>query len=137
MSQFAVTRFFDGETPDPAADAAAHVPPPRQVTHRETLLNGSTPFDATGTNEPNFEPAPRVVPQPEEQVTNQPPFIISLLFTPLSILYRLLWTSFTFFGYLFPFLPRFFSTVSSRGPGRSATTRFTSGRRSLNGRDTA
>ena len=73
------------------------------------------------------------MPQPEGQKTYRPPRLLSILFTPFNILFRLLSGSLSLFGYLFPFLPRFLPALS-RGttPSRSRT-----GRRPLNPRDTA
>lgn len=53
---------------------------------------------------------------------------------PFSLIYKLLSTSFGFFTYLFPFLPRLFTTPSSSRGNRSHNT---TGRRPLNPRDTA
>ena len=59
--------------------------------------------------------------------------MITLLFTPVSLLYRLFSTSLSLFGYLFPFLPRLLSSQSQSRAARRNTT----GRRPLNPRDTA
>jgi FAS-associated factor 2 len=59
-----------------------------------------------------------------------------MLLSPFTFLYRLLSGSFNLFKHLFPFLPHFFSALSSRhsaAPSRLNTT----GRRPLNPRDTA
>ena len=73
------------------------------------------------------------MPQPEDQKTYRPPRLLSILFTPFNILFRLLSGSLSLFSYLFPFLPRLLPAIS-RGttPSRSRT-----GRRPLNPRDTA
>ena len=73
------------------------------------------------------------MPQPEGQKTYRPPRLLSILFTPFNILFRLLSGSLSLFSYLFPFLPRLLPAIS-RGstPSRSQT-----GRRPLNPRDTA
>ena len=82
---------------------------------------------------PPREPAPRIVPQPESQKTYRPPLLLSIIFTPFNILYRLLTGSLSLFGYLFPFLPRLLPIISrGNAPARSRT-----GRRPLNPRDTA
>ncbi len=96
------------------------------------MLNGSSSFPRDPASPPR-EPAPRIVPQPEGQKSYRPPRLLSILFTPFSILYRLLAGSLSLFGYLFPFLPRLLPAIS-RGttPSRSRT-----GRRPLNPRDTA
>lgn len=95
-------------------------------------MNGSSSF-YTSSRSPPREPAPRIVPQPDNQKNYRPPLLLSFLLTPFNILYRLLSSSFSLFGYLFPFLPRLLPRLSSNSsPARSRT-----GRRSLNPRDTA
>ena len=96
------------------------------------MLNGFSAFPRSPVSPPR-EPAPRIVPQPASQETYRPPLLLSLLFTPFNILFRLLTGSLSLFGYLFPFLPRLLPAIS-RGatPARSRT-----GRRPLNPRDTA
>ena len=103
-----------------------------QSIRRETLLNGSPSFGRDPVSPPR-EPAPRIVPQPEDQKIYRPPRLLSILFTPFNILFRLLTGSLSLFGYMFPFLPRLVPAIS-RGttPSRSRT-----GRRPLNPRDTA
>lgn len=137
--QIAIAKFFDGETSDPVAEAQAsfsNVLTPQQANRRETLLNGSpTPRSSISSNL-NVDPAPRIVPQPETQVSHQAPVVLSLLFAPFNIIYRLITGSLGFFGYLFPFLPRLFSNLLSRNPGQGPR-RDTTGRRPLNPRDTA
>ena len=99
---------------------------------RETLLNGSSSYPRSPRSPPR-EPAPRIVPQPESQQTYKPPFLLTVLFTPFSILYRVFSSSFSLFRYLFPFLPRLLPSLSNgASPARSRT-----GRRALNPRDTA
>lgn len=135
MSQIAIAKFFDGEAPDPVAEARAQHPsstPPTQSIRRETLLNGSPSFTRSPLSPPR-EPAPRIVPQSDSQRNYRPPFLISVLLTPFNLLYRLLSGSFSLFAYLFPFLPRLLPRLAqSSSPARSRT-----GRRSLNPRDTA
>ena len=82
---------------------------------------------------PPREAAPRIVPQPESQENYRPSLLLSILFTPFNILFRLLARSLSLFAYLFPFLPRLLPAIS-RGstPARSRT-----GRRPLSPRDTA
>ena len=110
---------------------ASSTPPPQSI-RREALLNGSPSFPRS-SSAVRREPAPRIVPQPENQTTYRPPFLISMLFTPFNLLYRLLSGSLSLFGYLFPFLPRLLPRLSSSStPARSRI-----GRRPLNPRDTA
>ena len=115
-----------------ARAALASAPPPSRPLHRETLLNGSSSFPRTGRG----EHAPRIVPQPENDANRSPSPILSILFTPFKLLYRIFSGSLSLFGYLFPFLPRLLSVFSARtSPTRSSLN--TIGRRPLNPRDTA
>ncbi|KAI9860900.1 MAG: hypothetical protein M1813_005578 [Trichoglossum hirsutum] len=138
--QIAIAKFFDGESADPVAEALASsssAPPSRPSVHRETLINGSNPHQPTWADSPDFHPAPRVVPQPEAQVTNRPSFILALLFTPFNLLSRLLATSFGLFSHIFPFLPRLCAFLFLHSSTRAGSMRSTSNRRPLNPRDTA
>ncbi|MCJ1327707.1 hypothetical protein MMC10_004379 [Thelotrema lepadinum] len=135
--QIAIAKFFDGEAPDPveearAAQEAAPPPPTRQSGHREVLLDGGLEFPRSSRRSPR-DPAPRIVPQPDDRGVHKTPLLITLLFTPVSLVYKLFSTSLSFIGYLFPFLPRL---LSNRNQSR-ATRRNTTGRRPLNPRDTA
>ncbi|MCJ1379543.1 hypothetical protein MMC17_002644 [Xylographa soralifera] len=136
--QIAIAKFFDGEPPDPLEEARAALassPPPQPIDRRETLLNGSSSFPRSSPSS-THEPAPRVVPQPESRNLYKPPVLLSILFTPFNLLYRIISGSFGLFGYLFPFLPRILSNLARRSPARNSR-RNTTGRRPLNPRDTA
>jgi FAS-associated factor 2 len=136
--QIAVTKFFDGEVPDPVEEARAAqaaVPPPAQAGRREVLLDGlGNTRRPTGST--SREPAPRIVPQPDNRGLYKAPFLLSLVLSPFQLLLRLLSGSLGLFGYLFPFLPRLLNRITNRTPS-SATRRNTTGRRPLNPRDTA
>ncbi|MCJ1310343.1 hypothetical protein MMC25_004007 [Agyrium rufum] len=123
----AITKFFDGEVPDPVEEARAAqaaVPLPSTTAfQRETLLDGvgalprrRIPLSVT--------PAPRIVPQRPDQAIRRVPTIFALLFAPINILYKLLSSSAQLFTYLFPFLPRLFgarpSQQQQRGQGQSS-----------------
>lgn len=96
------------------------------------MLNGFSSLPRSPVSPPR-ESAPRIVPQPESQSTYRPPLLLSVLFTPFNILFRLLTGSLSLFGYLFPFLPRLLPAISrGTSPARSRT-----GRRPLTPRDTA
>ncbi len=99
------------------------------------LLNGSSDSFVSRSN-PDIDPAPRIVPQSESQLSYQPPFVLALFLTPFNFLYRLLSRSAGIFGYLFPFLPRLLSSLTAGDSGQTGT-RNTTGRRPLNPRDTA
>ncbi|KAL8692367.1 MAG: hypothetical protein Q9218_002586 [Villophora microphyllina] len=137
--QIAIAKFFDGEGPDPVEEARASLasspPPSSQASRQEVLMNGFSRPSRPQTRS-RLDPAPRIVPQPENQNVYRPPFLLSLIFTPFNLLYRLLSGSFGLFTYLFPFLPQL---LSGRAGGRAQPRRLkdTSGRRPLNSRDTA
>ena len=136
--QIAIAKFFDGETPDPIAEARTAeqtTPPPRQTGRRQVLLNDLPDFP-TPSRTSSREPAPRIVPQPDNRGVYKPPLVMSLLFTPVNLLYRLLSTSLSILGYVFPFLPRLVAALSSRSQSRAAR-RNTTGRRPLSPPDTA
>ncbi|KAF2816106.1 UBX domain-containing protein [Mytilinidion resinicola] len=136
--QIAIARFFDGEpATDPVAEASSSLPPPQDPRRQETLLNGfsSAPRSSSSSNR-RFESAPRIVPQPESQITNQAPLLLTILFTPFSLVYSLLSKYFRFVGYLFPILPRTWTRLTA-GTTAQTPRRNTSGRRPLNTRDTA
>lgn len=70
-------------------------------------------------------------------MTTQAPLILTIFFTPFSIIYSLLSKYFRFIGYLFPFVPRFWGRLTASNINSPASRRTTSGRRPLNPRDTA
>ncbi|KAL2863760.1 clathrin-mediated endocytosis regulator UBX3 [Aspergillus lucknowensis] len=135
--QIAIAKFFDGEGPDPVEEARAALEtnsparPSRQTQNllHEDLAAQFSPGSSTA------EPAPRVVTQPEQQPVYRPPFLLALVFAPINILYRLLFSSFRLFGTLFPFLPRLFNTTAN--PALQGARRNTTGRRPLAPKDTA
>ncbi|KAL9103817.1 MAG: hypothetical protein Q9163_001171 [Psora crenata] len=129
--QIAIAKFFDGEAPDPVAEARAALPSSSaaQSLPRETLLNGAS----TLPRSPSREPAPRVVPRPDSQRSYTPPLLFQILLMPFNVLTRLVGGSFFLVGYLVSFVPRIL-------PGsivRNAPPRIRSGRRPLSPRDTA
>jgi FAS-associated factor 2 len=132
--QIAITRFLDGEpATDPVAEALAAQP--QDIRRQETLMNGF-PSSSSRRAAPNLEPAPRIVPQPENQVTFRSVNpILGILFTPLSLLYVALARTLSLFGYLFPFLPRLFGRLL--GTSQGTTRRSASGRVALKPRDAA
>ncbi|KAI4174066.1 MAG: hypothetical protein LQ343_002630 [Gyalolechia ehrenbergii] len=137
--QIAIAKFFDGEAPDPVEEARASLSsspaPPPQSFRRETLMNGFS-RSPRPQNRSRLDPAPRIVPQPENQNMYRPPFLLTLLFTPFNLLSRLLSGSLSLFTYLFPFVPRLL-VGSSGGRAQHRGQRDTTGRRPLNPRDTA
>jgi FAS-associated factor 2 len=137
--QIAIAKFFDGEGPDPVAEALAaqNVPPPRagrQENLQESLLFGSARSSDSSRSRNTPDDAPRIVPHPDDQVVHRPPFILTLLFTPFSLLYKIFSSSFSLFSFLFPFLPRILRPNTATSTGRRSNT---TGRRSLKPRDSA
>ena len=104
------------------------MPPPR--TTRQENLQHSLLQGQPSRSQP--DEAPRIVPQTDD-VIRRPPFLFTLLFTPFSLLYKLLSTSFGFFSFLFPFLPRGLRPDTQAATRRSNTL----ARRSLKPRDSA
>ncbi|KAF5873306.1 putative ubx domain protein [Botrytis fragariae] len=126
--EIAIAKFFDGEDDSltTAGLAAQNVPPPRaprQENLQYSLLNESS----NRSRAQNVDSAPRIVPQPEDQVIRRPNLIFAILFAPFSVLYRIFSMGYRAFAFLFPFLPRFTPTGASN----------TMGRRSLKPRDAA
>ncbi|EME48100.1 hypothetical protein DOTSEDRAFT_69890 [Dothistroma septosporum NZE10] len=135
-AQIAITRFFDGdaETIDPAVEAA-RAPPPPDTRRAETLMDSIPGRSSTSrTRTAGLEPAPRVVPTPENQLTQQLPFPFSLILLPFNLTYAIFQRVLGTVGYFFPIIPRllarFWSGRASR-PSRDAS------RRPLGPRDTA
>jgi len=131
--QIAIARFFDGEPAvDPVAEALAQRP--EDVRRQETLMNG---FSAPRTRrDPNLEPAPRVVPQNDNQVAYRSNPLLGIIFMPVSLVYAIVSRAFRLFGYLFPFLPRLFGRI--RGTSQGSSPRHSAGGRiALKPRDAA
>ena len=132
--QIAIAKFFDGEGPDPLAEAQASLAatPPPQARQTTTLLNGFTP-QPNGSASPDRDPAPRIVPQPESQNVWRPPFLIALLLSPFSLLTRLVGGTLSSISYLFSLIPRLLSGPSTGRLGTGSNNN----RRALSPTDTA
>jgi FAS-associated factor 2 len=140
--QIAIARFFDGEpTEDPIAAAAMQETAPQDIRRQETLLNGFTSSPRSSTSSGRrirIEPAPRVVPQPESQVSTQAPLVLAVLFAPFSLIVSLLSKYFRFMGWMFPFIPRAWGRLTASNINNPTSRRgAATGRRPLNPRDTA
>lgn len=139
--QIAIARFFDGEPAEDPIAAAATQSAPQDIRRQETLLNGftSSPRTSSSSNRRiRIEPAPRVVPQPENQVTTQAPLVLAVIFAPFSLVYSLLSKYFRFMGWMFPFIPRTWGRLTASNINTPASRRgAATGRRPLNPRDTA
>ncbi|KAL1994138.1 hypothetical protein VTN49DRAFT_2807 [Thermomyces lanuginosus] len=138
--QIAISKFYDGEGPDPLeeARAALHDPPPQSRRTQNLMLDDDDvpPRRATAAaRAAGREPAPRVTTQPQDMPPLRPPFLLTILFSPFNLLYRLLYSSFRLLGTLFPFLPRLFNNIGAGTALRGL--RSTSGRRPLAPKDTA
>ncbi|KAF2756820.1 hypothetical protein EJ05DRAFT_477055 [Pseudovirgaria hyperparasitica] len=133
--QIAITRFFDGEPADPIATATPAVPPPHN-SRRQGVLLDDIPVRRSGSRSRGLEPAPRVVPQPESQINYQAPLLVYILLFPLNLATGVLGRLGRAIGYIFPFLPRLWTTIFARNTARGSRSN-TSGRRALNPRDTA
>ncbi|KAJ6145619.1 hypothetical protein N7470_009514 [Penicillium chermesinum] len=135
--QIAISKFFDGEGPDPLDEARSTIPssPPPRLARRTQNLMTEDIAEQLSSVARGTDPAPRVDTQPENQPVYRPPFVLALLFTPFNLIYRLLYGSYRLFGTLFPFLPRLFNATSN--PALQGARRNTTGRRSLGPQDTA
>ncbi|KAJ2968992.1 hypothetical protein NUW58_g10095 [Xylaria curta] len=124
-----IAKFFDGEAPDPVAEAIAaqnQIPQqqPRHENLQESLLSSSSPYGRSRPRE-RPDPAPRIVPQPT--TTRRTPFLLAIIFAPFNFGYRAVSALFRTFVYIFAFLP------PSIRP-RSITTNMTTGFRGSQGR---
>ncbi|KAJ2906021.1 hypothetical protein MKZ38_003504 [Zalerion maritima] len=135
--QIAVTKFFDGDGPDPVAEAmAAETNPPRVAQRHENLqesfLHSAAPARRPQASRP--EPAPRIVPQ--QPVVRQMPFVLAVILAPFSLAYKAASTLFRTVFYFLSFVP-----LSMRprilGNGIQPLKKNASGRRMLLPRDTA
>ncbi|KAJ8119744.1 hypothetical protein ONZ43_g3372 [Nemania bipapillata] len=136
--QIAIAKFFDGEGPDPVAEAVAaqsQIPhrPSRHENLQESLLESSSPYGRPRPRE-RPDPAPRIVPQPT--TTRRTPFLLAIIFAPFNFGYRAVSALFRTFVYIFAFLP---PSIRPRAITTSMTTGFrgSKGRRMLMPPDTA
>lgn len=135
--QIAISKFFDGEGPDPVAEAMAaqdHIP--QQAPRHENLQESLAASRPYGRPLPRArpDPAPRIVPQP--QSTHRLPLLLTIIFAPFNYGYRAVSTLFRTFMYIFSFLP---ASIRPRMITTSMTSGWkgTAGRRMLMPRDTA
>ena len=118
-TQIAIARFFDGEpTTDPVAEARAAIPAPssRQTTNLayEALLSGSAPRSPRRYPADNVE---RIDAGANGEMHYQSPTLLSTLFIPFRILYRIFSTLFSPFSFLLPsFIPRLFARILTPSP---------------------
>ncbi|KAI1378922.1 hypothetical protein F4677DRAFT_352715 [Hypoxylon crocopeplum] len=134
--QIAISKFFDGEGPDPVAEAMAaqnHIP--QQAARHENLQESfaANPRPSGRLPRARPDPAPRIVPPP--QTIHRPPFLLAIIFAPFNFGYRAVSTLFRTLMYMFTFLPasirpRITTNMTNGWKG-------TMGRRMLMPRDTA
>lgn len=133
--QIAITKFFDGEGPDPVAEAQAAQPAiPRTAARHENLQESFYVPTGNVPRRNRTEAAPRIVPQPS--TTYRAPWLLSLLFTPFQLGWRLFTTLFRPVWYILSFLPQ---SLRPRAVSNSITRglRNTNGRKMLLPRDSA
>lgn len=133
----AIAKFFDGEGPDPVAEAAAaHNHITRQQPRRENLQESlhEAQLNPYGRPRQRPEPAPRIVPRPT--TTHRTPFLLAIIFAPFNFGYRAVSAFFRTFVYIFAFLP---PSLRPQSITTSMTTGFrgNKGRRMLMPSDTA
>ena len=108
--QIAITRFFEGEpTSDPVAEAQAQTAP-ASTSFRQTSNLQFDDLIASVRPPPtvrrNANAVGRISASPGDEILHRPPLILAILFTPFSLLYRLLATILSPIGAVFPFIPR-------------------------------
>ncbi|QPG93598.1 hypothetical protein C2857_001088 [Epichloe festucae Fl1] len=135
--QIAIAKFFDGEGPDPVAEAMAEQNIPRTTARHENLqesLLSAEGFTSRPDRRDRTDPAPRIVPQ--APVTHPSPWQMGLLLAPFAWAWRAVSTVFRTFWYMLSFLP---ASIRPRAGTSwlSLGFRDTSGRRTLMPRDTA
>ena len=130
--QIAIAKFFDGEGPDPVAEAMAAQEIPRIAARhenlQESLLAGGR--SSTSSRRPQTDPAPRIV--PSQPVTHGAPWFLSIVLMPFTFGWRLASGLFRSCLYIFSFLP-----APLRSRAVTSGLRSTNGRRMLMPRDTA
>ncbi|KND92070.1 UBX domain-containing protein 10 [Tolypocladium ophioglossoides CBS 100239] len=131
--QIAIAKFFDGEGPDPVAEAMAAQDNPRPSARHENLqesLMASSDWSSTAARRNRTDPAPRIVPQ--QPVTHRSPWFLGLLLAPFGWGWRAASALFRTFCYVLSFLP-----APIRPRAITAGLRRPVGRRMLMPRDTA
>ncbi|KAJ9616508.1 UBX domain-containing protein 10 [Cladophialophora chaetospira] len=126
--QIAIARFFDGEpATDPLAEAQAQAPLPstRQTANLqyESLLAATRPSRTSHINPEDIVTRVDSSGTVPEQ-TYQPSAFFSIIFTPFSILYRVVSTILSPFGFLVPtFLSRLFHRLLYQSQTQNRTQR--------------
>ncbi|KAF4976757.1 hypothetical protein FZEAL_6614, partial [Fusarium zealandicum] len=133
--QIAIAKFFDGEAPDPVAQAQQDIPraSARHENLQESLLTSAVQSNRASPRQ-RTDLAPRIVPQ--GPVTGRTPWLVGLLLAPFGWGWRAASTLFRTLIYALSFLP---ASVRPRAVTSRISTGFrgTNGRRPLMPRDTA
>lgn len=132
--QIAITKFFDGEGPDPVAEAQAQVNIPRTAGRHENLQESFyAPLGRTPRAH-RTDPAPRVVLRPTEAW--RPPWLVGLFLMPFQLGFKFFSVIFRPIYYILSFLPR---SLRPRAVSNTITRglRNTNGRKMLLPRDSA
>ncbi|KAH6607242.1 hypothetical protein Trco_003555 [Trichoderma cornu-damae] len=138
--QIAITKFFDGETADPVAEAMAARETPRPTARHENLqesfLAAAAAADRSSraSRRNRTDAAPRVVPSPP--VIRRAPWVLGLLLTPLGWGWRVASALLRTIGYILAFLPAPVRPRALAG-GIATGLRSPGGRRMLMPRDAA
>lgn len=137
--QIAITKFFDGEGPDPVAEARqqqqqAQADVPRAAGRHENLQESFYAPSLRPPRRDRTEPAPRIVPQPSTNY--HVPWLFSLIFAPFQLGWKLFANLFRPIYYILSFLPQ---SLRPRAVSNSITRglRNTNGRKMLLPRDSA
>ncbi|RFU72277.1 hypothetical protein TARUN_9984 [Trichoderma arundinaceum] len=135
--KIAITKFFDGETADPVAEAMAAQEAPRPTARHENLQESllvASDRSSRASRRNRTDAAPRIVPAPP--VIHRTPWILGLLLTPFSLGWRVASTLLRTIGYILAFLPASIRPRTVTG-GIATGFRNPSGRRMLMPRDAA
>ncbi|KAF8473432.1 hypothetical protein BDZ91DRAFT_691788 [Kalaharituber pfeilii] len=128
--QIAITKFFDGESADPVAEAISAQAARPVTSASSSSTSGAQPHrpsrrsTASSHNQNNSDitPAPRIVPAPSATIIRRS-ILLSILFFPFSVLYKIFSSGFSLFSIIFPFLrPLQRSFSQGAAPSRRATT---------------
>ncbi|KHO00384.1 UBX domain protein [Metarhizium album ARSEF 1941] len=134
--QIAIAKFFDGEGPDPVAEAMAAQNVPRMTARHENLQESlvAGAFSSPSQPKQRTDAAPRIVPQPP--MAHRTPWLLGLLLAPFGWGWRAASTLFRTFWYILSFLP---ASIRPRAVTSRMSSGFkdTSGRRMLMPQDTA
>lgn len=105
LAQIAIAKFFDGEGPDPLAEAIAADNIPRTSARHENLQASllASEFSSRTVRRETTDPAPRIVPQQSANQTT--PWVIGLLLAPFGWGWKAATALFRTIFYALSFLP--------------------------------